>query len=308
WLEMVLALMATLKAGAAYVPLDPESPAERQSGILEESRATVVLTQQSLRANLPESEATVISLDAESLAGYSEQNLPRYATANALAYVIFTSGSTGTPKGVMISHQAICNHMAWLAEHFGLDEHDTILQKTPFLFDASVSEFFAPQLTGGLLVLAEPGGQRDPAYIIDTMARTGVTTLQVVPSMLRALLEEPGFAHVSTLERVICAGEALPVDLRDKFQSLLRARLYNLYGPTEAAIDVTSWNCELPVQRKTVPIGRPIANTRVYVLDSALNPVPFGVAGELYLGGDGLARGYLQRPELTAERFIPDPF
>ena len=208
----------------------------------------------------------------------------------------------------MISHQAICNHMAWLVEHFGLDEHDTILQKTPFFFDASVSEFFAPLLTGGRLVLAEPGGQRDPAYIVNIMARTGVTTLQVVPSMLRALLEESGLGDVSTLKRVICAGEALPVGLRDKFQSLLGTRLYNLYGPTEAAIDVTSWDCEEAVQRKTVPIGRPIANTRVYVLDSAINPVPFGVAGELYLGGDGLARGYLKRPELTAERFIPDPF
>ncbi|HJP91740.1 MAG TPA: amino acid adenylation domain-containing protein [Pyrinomonadaceae bacterium] len=327
-LEMVVALLATLKAGAAYVPLDPESPAERQARILQDilecadlsalwpkrcqgtALQGVVLTQQGLRANFQEFEAIVICVetDRENFAGYSEENLPRYATANNLAYVIFTSGSTGTPKGVMISHRAICNHMIWLAEHFGLDEHDTILQKTPFFFDASVSEFFAPLLTGGRLVLAEPGGQRDPAYIVDIMARAAVTTLQVVPSMLRALVEEPGLAHVSTLKRVICAGEALPVDLRDKFQSSLSARLYNLYGPTETAIDATSWDCELPVQQKTVPIGGPIANTRVYVLDSVINPVPFGVAGELYLGGDGLARGYLKRPELTAERFIPDPF
>ena len=308
--EMVVGLLAILKAGAAYIPLDPESPAERQAAILKDVRAAVLLTQQSLLANVPESEATVVCLDpdSESLAGFSAENLDAFATADSLAYVIFTSGSTGTPKGVMISHRAVSNHMVWLAEYLGLDELDTILQKTPFFFDASVSEFFAPLLTGGRLVIAEPAGHRDPAYLIDTMARTGVTTLQLVPSMLRALVAEPGLTQVSSLKRVICAGEALTVDLRDKFQSLVSARLYNLYGPTEAAIDATSWNCEERVQRKTVPIGGPIANTRVYVLDSAFNPVPFGAAGELYLGGDGLARGYVNRPELTAERFIPDPF
>jgi amino acid adenylation domain-containing protein/non-ribosomal peptide synthase protein (TIGR01720 family)/FkbM family methyltransferase len=308
-LEMVVALLATLKAGAAYVPLDPESPAERQAAILRDTGANVILTQQNLRASLPECEASVICLDTdlENVARYGEENLPRLATAGNLAYVIFTSGSTGMPKGVMISHRAICNHMAWMVDHFELDEHDTVLQKTPFFFDASVSEFFATLLTGGRLVLAEPGGHRDAAYLVATMARAGVTTLQLVPSMLRALLEEPGLTQVSSLKRVICAGEALTFDLRDKFRMLLSASLSNLYGPTEAAVDATSWDCKLEVQRKTVPIGRPIANTRVYVLDARLDPVAFGVTGELYLGGDGLARGYLKRPELTAERFIPDP-
>ena len=306
--EMVVALLATLKAGAAYIPLDPESPVERQASILRETQPAVIFTQRDLK--LPACEATVICLDTavENLTQYSDQNLPGLATAENLAYVVFTSGSTGTPKGVMISHRAICNHMVWLVDELGLDEHDTILQKTPFFFDASVSELFAPLLTGGRMILAEPGGQRDAAYMVSVMARTGVTTLQLVPSMLRVLLEEPGMAQVSSLKRVICAAEALPFELREKFQSTLRARLYNLYGPTEASVDVTSWNCDQQVLRKTVPIGRPIANTRVYVLDSKLNPVAFGVPGELYLGGDGLARGYLKRPELTSERFIPDPF
>ncbi|HEY6802287.1 MAG TPA: amino acid adenylation domain-containing protein [Pyrinomonadaceae bacterium] len=308
--ELVVALLATMKAGAAYVPLDPESPIERQACILSETQPTVILTQQNLTANMPPGDATVICLDAAvaDLTQYTDQNLPGLVTAENLAYVIFTSGSTGVPKGVMISHRAICNHMVWLVDELGFAENDTILQKTPFFFDASLSEFFAPLLTGGRMVLAEPGGQRDAAYLVSVMARTGVTTLQLVPSMLRALLQEPGLAHVSSLKRVICAAEALPFELREKFKSLLRARLYNLYGPTEAAVDVTSWNCDRQVQRKTVPIGRPIANARVYVLDSKLNPVAFGVPGELYLGGDGLARGYLKQPGLTSERFLPDPF
>lgn len=305
--EMVVALLATLKAGAAYVPLDPESPIERQACILRETQPAVIFTQADMRTNLPACDAPVIT-NLKNLTQYSDQNLPGLTIAENLAYVVFTSGSTGTPKGVMISHRAICNHMLWLVDELGLDEHDTILQKTPFFFDASVSELFAPLLTGGRMILAEPGGQRDAAYMVAVMARMRVTTLQLVPSMLRALLEEPGIAQVSSLKRVVCAAEALPFELREKFQSTLHARLYNLYGPTEASVDVTSWNCDQQVQRKTVPIGRPIANTRVYVLDSKLNPVAFGVPGDLYLGGDGLARGYLKRPELTSERFIPDPF
>jgi amino acid adenylation domain-containing protein/non-ribosomal peptide synthase protein (TIGR01720 family)/FkbM family methyltransferase len=309
-LEMVVGLLGTLKAGAAYVPLDPESPRERQAFMLRDIGAVVLLTQQSLLANLPEGEAPVICLDTdlEVVSRYGEDNLPLLATADNLAYVIFTSGSTGQPKGVMISHRAICNHMLWMVEHFALDEQETILQKTPFVFDASVSEFFAALLTGARLVLAEPGGHRDAAYMVALMARERVTTLQLVPSILRALLEQPGLVQVSSLKRVICAGEALTFELRDKFKSLLTARLHNLYGPTEAAVDATSWDCGMEVQRKTVPIGRPIANIQVYVLDARLEPVPVGACGELYIGGDGLARGYLKRPELTGKLFVPDPF
>jgi amino acid adenylation domain-containing protein/non-ribosomal peptide synthase protein (TIGR01720 family)/FkbM family methyltransferase len=309
-LEMVVALLGTLKAGAAYVPIDPEYPAERQGFILQDIQAAVLLTQENLLAHLPQHEATVIRLDTERdiLSRYSRDNSPRVIKADNLAYVIYTSGSTGTPKGVMISHRAICNHMLWMVENFALDETDIILQKTPFIFDASVSEFFAALLTGARLLMAEPGGHRDAAYMVELMARERVTTLQLVPSMLRVLLEEPGLVRVSSLKRVICAGEALTFELRDKFQSTLPARLYNLYGPTEASVDATSWDCGRELQRKTVPIGRPIDNTQVYVLDARLEPVPVGARGELYIGGDGLARGYLKRPALTAERFIPDPF
>ncbi|HLM56823.1 MAG TPA: amino acid adenylation domain-containing protein, partial [Pyrinomonadaceae bacterium] len=308
--EMAVALLGTLKAGAAYVPLDPEYPAERLAFILKDTRAAALLTGQVPHANLPEHATTVIRLDADGdiVGGYGRDNPLHVTTADNLAYVIYTSGSTGVPKGVMISHRAICNHMLWMVEHLAIDETDTVLQKTPFVFDASVSEFFAAFLTGARLLMAEPGGHRDAAYMVELMARERVTTLQLVPSMLRVLLEEPRLPEVTSLKRVICAGEALTFELRNKFQSTLAARLYNLYGPTEASVDATSWDCGREVRRKTVPIGRPISNTQVYLLGARLEPAAVGARAGLYIGGDGLARGYLNRPALTAERFVPDPF
>jgi len=208
----------------------------------------------------------------------------------------------------MIQHRALSNHMLWMQERFPLDATDCVLQKTPFCFDASVWEFFAPIMAGARLTLARPGGHQDGAYLINTIVNQQVTTLQLVPSMLRMLLAEDGLERCQNLKRVFCGGEALPVELQEQFHGRFDAELYNLYGPTEATIDATCALCDRASPPHTVTIGRPIANTQVYVLDPDLRPVPIGVPGELYIGGRCLARGYLNRPELTAEKFITHSF
>ncbi|KFA88774.1 peptide synthetase [Archangium violaceum Cb vi76] len=309
-LEMVVGLLGILKAGGAYVPLDPEYPRERLEYMLADASAPVLLTQARLAPGLPHGDAAVVCLDSEWEAVARESTArPEVSLAGGnLAYVIYTSGSTGRPKGAMNTHAAICNRLLWMQEAYGLGAEDRVLQKTPFSFDVSVWEFFWPLMTGARLVMARPGGHRDPAYLTGVIASERITTLHFVPSMLRHFLEAPELDARFSPKRVICSGEALPPELRDLFHSRLRSELHNLYGPTEAAVDVTFWACVPEDRRPLVPIGRPIANTRMYVLDRNLRPVPPGVPGELYIGGVPLARGYWRRPELTAERFIPDPF
>ncbi|WP_207238804.1 MULTISPECIES: AMP-binding protein, partial [unclassified Pseudomonas] len=200
------------------------------------------------------------------------------------------------------------NRLHWMQEAYTLDASDSVLQKTPFSFDVSVWEFFWPLMTGSRLVVAAPGDHRDPAKLISLIKAEQITTLHFVPSMLQAFLQDPEVAHCHSLQRIVCSGEALPVDAQQQvFAKLPHAALYNLYGPTEAAIDVTHWTC-LDEGRDAVPIGRPIANLGCYILDNNFEPAPVGVLGELYLGGVGLARGYHRRPALTAERFIANPF
>ncbi len=310
-IEMVVALLGILKAGGAYVPLDPEYPKERLFLMVQDAQLPVLLTQEHLVGRLPESSAKVICLDRDRqvLAAESVENLPTVVTPENLAYVIYTSGSTGQPKGAMNTHQGICNRLLWMQEAYQLTDADRVLQKTPFSFDVSVWEFFWPLLNGARLVVVRPGGHQDSAYLVKLIFEQNVTTLHFVPSMLQVFLEEPGVENCGSLKRVICSGEALPIALQERFFARLDgAELNNLYGPTEAAVDVTFWACERESKRSTVPIGRPIANTQIYILDRQLQPVPIGVPGELCIGGVAVGRGYLNRPELTAEKFIQDPF
>jgi amino acid adenylation domain-containing protein len=306
-IEMVVGILGIMKAGAAYVPLDTSYPRPRLSFMLEDSGVKVLLTQRHLEQLLPALDIRVVRLDADwrLIAEQDDENPTRAACPANLAYIIYTSGSTGRPKGVMISHRAICNHMQWMLSSFKLTEDDVVLQKTPFSFDASVWEFYAPLLVGARLVIARPAGHQDIDYQVNAIKEHSVTVVQMVPSLLKMLLEaKAGLEDCRSLRRVFCGGEALSVEVQDEFFRQADVELYNLYGPTEATIDATSWQCA-PGQT-SVHIGRPIANTQVYILDSTLEPVALGVAGELYLGGAGLARGYLHRPDLTAERFIPD--
>jgi amino acid adenylation domain-containing protein len=308
--EMVVGLLGILKAGGAYVPLDPAYPKERLAFMLEDTQTPVLLTQQGLVEALPPHGARVVCLDTdwETVVQESEENPASRVTADHLAYVIFTSGSTGKPKGAMNTHRGICNRLLWMQDAYQLTEADRVLQKTPFSFDVSVWEFFWPLLTGACLVVARPNGHQDSAYLVKLIADQDITVLHFVPSMLQLFLEAQGLEACTSLRHVICSGEALPVELQERFLTRLPAQLHNLYGPTEAAVDVTFWPCQPQDNQRLVPIGRPIANTQIYILDAHLQPVPVGVPGELYIGGVGVARGYLNRPALTAERFISDPF
>ncbi|MFG3053065.1 amino acid adenylation domain-containing protein [Kitasatospora sp. NPDC048239] len=307
--ELMVALLAVLKAGAAYLPLDTEYPVERLTGMVEDAAPVCVLTVPGLEAGLPAVPGVpVLTVDARAAAPVP----PAAPDADHAAYVIFTSGSTGRPKGVVVTHRAIVNRLDWMREVYGITAEDRVLQKTPASFDVSVWEFFLPLVSGARVVLARPGGHREPEYLAALAARESVTACHFVPSMLTAFTGaaeqdasvRQGFAGVS---RVFCSGEALPAAAVDRFLALWpQIGLHNLYGPTEAAVDVTyhrAW-----AGSGVVPIGRPVWNTRLHVLDARLRPVPVGVPGELYLAGVQLARGYLGRPGLTASRFVADPF
>lgn len=308
-LEMVVGLLGILKAGGAYLPLDPSYPIDRLQYMVEDSAVSVLLTQERLVQSLPLHQAHIVCLDASlETACQNKANPVSGVTTDNLAYIIYTSGSTGKPKGVMNIHKGICNRLLWMQDTYQLTSADRVLQKTPFSFDVSVWEFFWPLLTGARLVIAQPDGHRDSDYLVKAIAQQQITTLHFVPSMLQIFLEAPGIESCTCLKRVICSGEALPKELQERFFNRLQCELHNLYGPTEAAIDVTFWQCKPDSNLKTVPIGRPIANTQIYILDRDLQPVPVGVVGELYIGGVGLAKGYLNRSDLTAEKFIPNPF
>ncbi|POX18860.1 non-ribosomal peptide synthetase [Serratia marcescens] len=309
-LNMVTALFGILKAGGAYVPLDPAYPGERLQYILQDADPVLLLADAAGRAALGEPVTPQLALEAALPETLSAENPAPRAQASHLAYVIYTSGSTGKPKGAMNEHRGVVNRLVWMQEAYGLTAADTVLQKTPFGFDVSVWEFFWPLMVGARLVMAKPEGHKDPDYLSRAIEQYGVTTLHFVPSMLQSFLADGQAAtRCGQVVRVMCSGEALPAALVAEFyRRLPQAELHNLYGPTEAAVDVTAWHCSREAERVSVPIGRPIANTRIYLLDERGQPVPLGAVGELYIGGVQVARGYLNRPELTAERFLSDPF
>ncbi|KPG85162.1 non-ribosomal peptide synthetase [Pseudomonas sp. RIT-PI-o] len=309
---MVVGLLAILKAGGAYVPLDPDYPAERIAYMLADSAPLALLVQGSTAALAGALAVPVINLEQETWRDLPASNPPVSGLTSAnLAYVIYTSGSTGQPKGVANEHGAVVNRLLWMQDACALTAADTVLQKTPFSFDVSVWEFFWPLMTGTRLLLARPGGHKEPVYLSELIEREQVTTVHFVPSMLDVFLAHGQTERCAGLRQVMCSGEALPGSLVRRFkQQLPASQLHNLYGPTEAAVDVTAWNCAGPLldTPDNTPIGKPIANTRMYILDAQQQPVPQGVVGELYIGGVQVARGYLNRAELSAERFLRDPF
>ncbi|RKI05864.1 amino acid adenylation domain-containing protein, partial [Corallococcus praedator] len=310
-LELVVALLATLKAGGVYVPFDPSFPAQRLAWMAEDARPAVFLTQERLVSRLPVHDGTVLRLDSqwEEVECQPSATPPPVSPEEALAYVIFTSGSTGRPKGAMNAHPGIINRLLWMQGAHPLSPDDAVLQKTPFSFDVSLWEFFWPLMTGARLVVARPGGHQEPGYLADLIARERVTTTHFVPSMLQVFLEEPGLERCASLRQVVCSGEALPLELAERcLERLPTVRLHNLYGPTEAAVEVTAHECVRGKLGRSVPIGHPVANTQIRLLDATLRPVPQGVPGELFIGGVQVGRGYLGRPELTAERFVPDAY
>ncbi|WP_285498419.1 non-ribosomal peptide synthetase, partial [Actinomadura sp. NBRC 104425] len=294
-IELIVALLGVLKAGAAYLPVDPGYPAERIALMLEDAAPAVVLD------------------DPDAVARWSVPDgggrADRAVDARSPAYLIYTSGSTGRPKGVLVSHHSIVNRLVWMRDHYRIGAGDRVMQKTPTVFDVSVWELFCTLISGATLVIARPGGHRDPGYVADLVRTRQVTVLHFVPSMLDAFLLDSAVGELPSLRMVVCSGEALPPDTQARFFAAFGdVELHNLYGPTEAAVDVTAWRCTPGHDGRPVPIGAPVANTRVYVLDDRLEPVAPGVTGELYLAGVQLARGYAGRPALTGERFVACPF
>lgn len=309
-LDLPIALLAVLKAGGAYIPLDPADARKRLSFILEETGAPVVLTQEGLADNQAFAGVQVIRLDrdVEVFATESTENPRSNVTDENLCYVIYTPGSTGQPKSAMLHHRGVRNRLLWGITNYHLGQGDVVLHKTPLTFDVSVWEIFAPLLSGACLLIAKAGGHQDPVYQLELMAREKVTHVDYVPTMLEALLEVKGLDACDSLKIVTSAGEALTRELRDRFYSQTKAKLYNLYGSTEASLAVTYWVCPGEGKERLIPIGRPMNNVRIYILDKHLRPVPIGVAGELHIGGVAPGRGYLKRPDLTADKFIPDAF
>jgi len=317
--EMVIALLGILKAGGAYVPIDPDYPSERLQFMLADCAPKLLISQSrflGVLSGLTVSESRPLLLDdAETMAAIAAQPTANPdpsalgLTPGHLAYAIYTSGSTGQPKGAMNQHDAVVNRLLWAQGEYRMTAADRVMQKTPFSFDVSVWEFFLPLLAGAELVLARPKGHQEPEYLQDLIEAAEITVLHFVPSMLQAFLARLEAPKCRSLRQVLCSGEALPPSLQTRFHDALPGvALHNLYGPTEAAIDVTAWRCRADATSATVPIGRPVANTRISILDACLQPVPIGIAGEIYIGGLAVGRGYLNRPSLTAERFVPDPF
>lgn len=313
-IDLIVTLLAILKAGAAYVPLEPSLPQKRIDQMLDDCDASLLVTTTELRARLPKFNGLVVEVDGDQkeILEKSLENLKPHkigVTPHNLAYVIFTSGSTGRPKGAMNEHRGVVNRLKWMQEKYPLSESDCVIQKTPYGFDVSVWEFFWPLFTGARLAIARPEGHKDPSYLIRFARDVNATVIHFVPSMLQIYLEYVHDDEPQTFKRIFCSGEELTASLQNRcLKQFEETQLHNLYGPTEAAVDVTYWDCVKIDQQVRVPIGRPISNVKIYILDNQLNPVPVGVVGEMYIGGLAVGRGYINNTKLTAERFLTDPF
>ncbi|MEX2667782.1 amino acid adenylation domain-containing protein [Candidatus Uabimicrobium amorphum] len=311
-LQMVVAIWGILKAGAAYVPLEPDYPQQRLDYMIEDSQVDLLLTQKDILQihTLSIDEEKTILLE-DDFSTYSSQNPTQINNREDLVYMIYTSGSTGKPKGVMLEHRGVINLILWMQETCKLQSQESLLHKTPFSFDASVWELLWPFFVGARLVIANAEGHKDPQYLYDTIKKYQITTIHFVPSMFQAFLETTQFEDLTSLQRIFCGGEALPSRLSEEFLTRHKTcTLFNSYGPTETSIAVSHWTCDVKdhLIHNTTPIGKPIGNIRLYVLDRSLCPVPIGVPGELYISGVGLARGYKNRPQLNQEKFIANPF
>ncbi|MBQ1075158.1 amino acid adenylation domain-containing protein [Micromonospora sp. C31] len=313
--DLVTALLGVLLAGGVYVPLAPDQPVDRLEFMAADAGVSVLVTETALRGLLSAGDAPVVLVDAGQDTGADAGRgaddaawSPPATDPDAAAYVMYTSGSTGRPKGVVVTHAGIRNRVLWSVEQYRLTAADRVLQKTALGFDASLWEFLAPLVSGGAVVLAAPDAHRDPGAMLRAVRAHDVTVLQLVPSVLRVLLHESDLSGCAALRVVCSAGEPLPVALCEQLQALLAVEIWNTYGPTECAIDATAWRYRGDEGTGTVPIGGPLPGCTVLVLDADDRPVPVGVAGQLCLGGVGLARGYLGRPALTGERFTPNPY
>ncbi|MEU6074077.1 amino acid adenylation domain-containing protein [Micromonospora sp. NPDC047074] len=311
--DLVTALLGVLLAGGVYVPLAPDQPVDRLAFMAADAGVSVLVTEPALRHLLPGCAAPVVLVGAghDTGAGHGDGTAPASLPAtdpDAAAYVMYTSGSTGRPKGVVITHAGIRNRVLWSVEQYRLTAADRVLQKTALGFDASMWEFLAPLVSGGAVVLAAPDAHRDPGAMLRALRAHDVTVLQLVPSVLRVLLHETDLSGCAALRLVCSAGEPLPAALCEQLRALLPVEIWNTYGPTECAIDATAWRYRGDEETEVVPIGTPLPGCTVLVLDAGDRPVPVGVAGQLCLGGVGVARGYLGRPGLTGEKFTPNPY
>ena len=318
--EQIVSMLAVLKTGAAYLPIDPQYPDSRQAFMLDDSKASIVITRfkllDAVAPHLTTAVAQKICLDDPKTEGdirgqtqetLSAAELPAPILPTSLAYVIYTSGSTGQPKAAGNTQEAILNRLDWMQDTLRLCAADRVLQKTGLGFDVAVWEWYLPLMTGASLVVSSPNGHKDPRYLKQAIEQFDITVLHFVPSMLSAFLSYLSVGDCPSLKQIVTSGEALSAELQDEtFSKYPNVKLWNLYGPTEAAIDVSAWACE--PSAAPPPIGHPIWNTQLYILDNSLKPLPSGIAGELYIAGIGLARGYLGRTGLTAERFIACPF
>lgn len=307
---LVAAILGTLEAGGAYLPLDPSLRTERLQFIVSDAAPTVLLSDRASADRVPfDPDRWIVIDDAFWASPAPSVSATKPATPSSTAYIIYTSGSTGEPKGVLNTHRGACNHMLWVAGAFPFAADDAFLHKAPISFDASVGEIFGALVAGARLVMARPGGNLDSAYLARAVAEHAITMLDFVPSLLLRFLDEATVDQCRSVRWVLCGGEVMPPGLPRHFAEVMPgAELYNLYGPTEASIEISVWRCDPRSTRPSVPIGRPLPNVQLYALDEHLEPVPIGVRGELYIGGVAVAKGYLNRPELTAARFVRDPF